>query len=95
MPVTPKVGCGLRHDHEMADTNLDETGATGTRVLLARLVRLDRVHEVVVELTKVSSCLDRGVVVRRSHRREGIAIPRVSEPGTLSQHDGLHLDHRR
>ncbi len=54
VPVAPEIGSGLRNDDQVANTDPDEALTTGTHVALACLVRLDRMHKMVFELTQES-----------------------------------------
>lgn len=49
VPMTPQIRCVLWHDNEMADADLDDTVTPGARVGLARLIRLDGMHDRVIE----------------------------------------------
>jgi hypothetical protein len=50
VPVSPEVGGVVRHDNEMSNANLDDSITTRTRVALACLIRLNRVHRMLFEL---------------------------------------------
>ena len=50
VPVAAQIGCVLRHDDEMAYANVDDTVAPRAHVGLARLIRLNRMHDEVLQV---------------------------------------------
>ena len=71
VPVAPEIGGVLRYDDEMSHTDLDRIVTTGAHVALACLIRLDRMHNVLAELTKEPSLVVCEVAGRRCHGRKG------------------------
>ncbi len=54
VPMAPQIGCVLWHDDKMADANLDDTVTPGARVSLACLIRLNGMHDRVIESVEES-----------------------------------------
>jgi hypothetical protein len=55
VPVAPEIRCLLGYNNEMSHTDLDCVVTTRAHVYLARLIRLDGVHSILVErVQKVS-----------------------------------------
>jgi len=55
VPVAPEIRGVLWYDHKMPNADLDQAIAARAHVVLARLIRLDRMYQVVIELVKESS----------------------------------------
>jgi len=53
VPVPPQIWRLQGNDHEMSHTGLDRADASRACICLVRLVRLDRVHHLVVESGEV------------------------------------------
>ena len=83
MPVTSEVGGVLRYYDKVADTHVDDRFAPWAQVGLARLIRLDGLDHLVIEVTELVGTLNssdsrrRGSVrlhrpmVRRMHSESG------------------------
>ena len=84
--MAPEVRSVLGHDNEMTNPDIDERFTPWTHIGLSRLVRLDRVNDLLVELAELIGAFDPGV-----RRRSGcgrLHHPMLRRMGPESE-DGL------
>ena len=103
MPVTSEIRCIPWDNDEMTNTDIDGSLTAWACIGLARLIRLNGVHSVIIERIVESRRLS-GIACRRCHggkgRREAAEHPCfvTSIHGsdvccTLARHGRIHLNH--
>lgn len=92
VPVSPEIGGVLRYDNEMPNADLDHAVTAGAHVPLACLIRLDGMHDRLIEFAKEPSRAMCELASRRCHGRKGRQESteplsgRTSRYGTLARH---------
>lgn len=76
VPVPPEIWRLLGYNNEMPHTGIDVVVTAGAHVALARLIRLDGVHGILVERVQEASRVVRGVTDRSCHGVEVRRRPR-------------------
>ena len=79
MPVPPQIRCQLGNDDEMAETYVDQAVTAGADVGLARLVGLNRVYDMIVEVPEETSRVVVAGIARGGHERKGRGERRESK----------------
>jgi hypothetical protein len=57
VPMASQIRCVLWHDNEMSDADLDDTVTPGARIGLTCLIRLNGMHDRVIECIEETRCI--------------------------------------